>query len=344
MSLGDRAQNAKGYITFSAGDDSFLVGIATAPGRNAYVWNPPEIPSDISGPRSGRALHEIAHSFGLGDEYADIPGRFTLPEDKLAPYGNLQSEADAQTNGSLDGDAIKWNWFRARKGARLVSLIDELGVDHWKVPVGTGQGLQFSPGDPVIVRKRNYPNPLVRRPLETVTRDPANGSITVLRVEARDADSVTVRGPIADVFAFNVGDVLYVPVTAPASVITPAYPFAEMLAKNIKDHFNNHHVPLTTVPCDTNVANGDLQIPILDGVLNLHISGIDLPSIVGLYHGGAHSPCGIFHPAGTCLMRGNGEFDTLQFCAVCRYVLVDIIDPTKHFLNDREYARIYPLK
>jgi IgA Peptidase M64 len=344
MSLNDRAQNANGYITFSVDEANYLAGITTAPGRNAYIWDPPAIPGDISGPRAGRALHEIAHSFGLGDEYADIPGTFTLPEARLAAFANLQSEADGQPNGSLDGDQIKWNWFRARKGALITNLIDEIGDDHWKIPVDTGQGLQFAKGDPVIVRKRNYPRPLVKRPVQTVTRAPIDGFITVLRVEDRDANSVTVTGPIADVFAFGAGDVLYSPVVAPDSVITPIYPFAEMVAKNVKDHFNHHHVPLTAVPCDPNVANSDLQIPILDGILNLHISGIDLPSIIGVYHGGAHSPCGIFHPAGTCLMRGGGDYDTLQFCAVCRYVLVDIINPFKHSQNDREYAKIYPLK
>jgi hypothetical protein len=223
-------------------------------------------------------------------------------------------------------------------------LIDEISDDHWKVHVEAGQGNQFANGDPVIVRKRNYPAALRKKPLETVTRSPIDGSITVLRVESSDDNSVTITGAIADVFAFGARDVLYTPVEAPASVIHPGYRFAEMLAKNVKDHFNGHHLPLTAAPCNPNVIDKKVQIPILDGVQNLSISGINLPDIIGVYHGGSHVPCGIFHPAGTCMMRGDDEYDTLHFCAVCRYVLVDIINPYKHFQNDRAYAKIYPLK
>jgi hypothetical protein len=341
MSLSDRAQNATGYITFSVNDHESLVGITSVPGRNAYVWNPAAIPGDISGPRSGRALHEIAHSFGLGDEYADIPGTFTPPESTLNGFGNLQSEVNAQTNGSLDGDEIKWTWFRARKAALITQLLDELGNDRWLVHVETGQGLQFAKGDPVIVRQRTFPKPLPKRPVETVTRTAL--SITVLTVEDRDRDTVTISGPIADVFAFESGAVLYSPTAAPVLAASPIYPFAELIAKNVKDHFNSHHIPLTPVPCNTQVANHDLQVPLLDGIQNLSTNGIYRPDIVGLYHGGAHSPCGIFHPAGTCLMRG-GDYDTLHFCAVCRYILVDIINPFKHSQNDREYDKVYPLK
>jgi hypothetical protein len=34
--------------------------------------------------------------------------------------------------------------------------------------------------------------------------------------------------------------------------------------------------------------------------------------------------------------------DMTGFCAVCRFVLVDAIDPDKHWWIDREYDSIYP--
>jgi hypothetical protein len=88
--------------------------------------------------------------------------------------------------------------------------------------------------------------------------------------------------------------------------------------------------------------------------------------IVGLYEGGAGFPCGIFHPTGACLMRAFtvpakslagtpivAGFDSegrlipppgtlYHFCPVCRYILVDAIDPTKHPVMEAEYARIFP--
>jgi hypothetical protein len=31
-----------------------------------------------------------------------------------------------------------------------------------------------------------------------------------------------------------------------------------------------------------------------------------------------------------------------RFCHVCRYLLVDKIDPTRHALLDAEYSKVYP--
>jgi hypothetical protein len=38
------------------------------------------------------------------------------------------------------------------------------------------------------------------------------------------------------------------------------------------------------------------------------------------------------------------HIDSSTFCPVCRYVLVDLIDPTRHFEIDLDYDDIYPLK
>jgi hypothetical protein len=68
--------------------------------------------------------------------------------------------------------------------------------------------------------------------------------------------------------------------------------------------------------------------------------------IVGLYDGGALYFCGVYHPSGVCLMRqqlvpgGKGRIYLL--CPVCRYVLVDRLDPTKHAVIDKQYAKRYP--
>jgi hypothetical protein len=82
------------------------------------------------------------------------------------------------------------------------------------------------------------------------------------------------------------------------------------------------------------------------------LSGVSLPGvfcfkhktkIVGLYSGGARYSCGIFHPTGTCMMRSHHD-DESEFCPVCRYILVDLIDPYHHEEIDRDYADIYPFR
>jgi hypothetical protein len=41
-------------------------------------------------------------------------------------------------------------------------------------------------------------------------------------------------------------------------------------------------------------------------------------------------------------MRGDASAGTAEFCAVCRYVLVEKVDPYYHFMINRDYEEIYP--
>ncbi|MFF4879411.1 hypothetical protein [Micromonospora sp. NPDC000668] len=338
----DRGINHDGYIAMNVEDSAELRGLSIVSGTGAYHWDPPSIPNSVSGLRSGRALHEIAHSYGLGDEYALAEDAFTGSAADLDRYGNLQVESDAQTGGQLDGEQIKWNWLRARKGALVRDLVTSTGANRWNVKLQPGQGAQFAVGDKVVLRKRDYPNPLRKNPIETVLRAP-DGRTTVLEIdEPRSADEVTVVGAINPDLTFLEGDVLYMPALAPDSVRSETYPFAGLVAKNIKDFITANHRPLTPDPCDPAEAMKAVQDPILNGV-NLPICFSEKPRIVGLYHGGGAKSCGIFHPAGTCMMHGTA-LDSLEFCAVCRYVLVEIIDPFKHFQIDLQYDDFYPLR
>jgi hypothetical protein len=317
-------------------DSESLRGISIS-GKGAYQWDPPSIPSSISILRSGRALHEIAHSYGLGDEYADTDTAFTGSAVDLDKYGNLQADTDVQAGGQIDGEQIKWKWLRARKGALVCDLVTSVGSNRWVVKLQPGQGPQFAVGDKVVLRKRDYPKPLKKNPAETVSKT-ADGRIIVLEIsEPRSADFVTVVGAISPDLSFGEGDVLYMPTLAPGSVRSETYPFGEIVAKNIKDFITANHKPLTPDPAEAKKA---VQDPILNGV-SLPFCFSERPRIVGLYHGGRRQPSGIFHPAGTCMMHG-GKYDSLEFCAVCRYIMVEIIDPFRHFEIDLLYDDFYP--
>ena len=65
--------------------------------------------------------------------------------------------------------------------------------------------------------------------------------------------------------------------------------------------------------------------------------------IVGLWDGGKTFHCGVYHPTGFCMMRARFDGSEVNgFCPVCRYFMVDLIDPTKHGKIDDEYAEYYP--
>jgi hypothetical protein len=65
----------------------------------------------------------------------------------------------------------------------------------------------------------------------------------------------------------------------------------------------------------------------------------NLPDIIGLWEGGFYVDCGVYRPAGRCRMRSNHE-KTLPFCHVCKYLMVDRVDPTQHPALDAFYPEV----
>lgn len=326
----DRGGNRNGYIAMNVEDRRYLTGISQVPGKKALFWNPPPATAHISGARSARAVHEIAHSFGLGDEYGGEEPTFTGTADSLKPYGNLQAESEVRDiAGDISGERIKWNWLRARKGA-LVTEILPAGADSLIIKVQLGHGLQFAIGDTLILRKRQFPRPL--------GKDPDESSLLTV-AQKPTADTVVVNGSIPLGNFFDKGDVLYLPTAAPASVRSPIYPFAEMVALNIKQLITAEKRSLSADPCSVAQSLMRVQVPNLGSVVT-PLSSVLLPTIVGLYDGGKETACGIFHPAGDCIMNGDAELRS--FCPVCRYILVEVINPFAHFANDLKYDRLYP--
>lgn len=326
----DKGKNHSGYITMNVEELGYLTGITTVAGKNALQWNPPAPKNVIAGPRSGRALHELGHSFGLGDEYGGDKPTFTGTADELRFFGNLQAESDAKTGGEIKGDEIKWNWLRARKGAMVRATVTPAAVDRWIVKVKLGHGSQFATGDTLILRKRHYPLPLGKKVEES-------SLLTV--AETPTVDQVIVTGTLPLGVVFVEGDVLYMPTEAPASVKSPIYPFAELVALNIKDLITAEKRALSPAPCTPTQSKLAVQVPNLSTLVT-HLTAANLPTIVGLYDGGRQIACGIFHPAGACMM--NSGYDVQSFCAVCRYLLVESINPFTHFEIDREYDAVYP--
>lgn len=340
-----RAVNGTGYIAMSrkTAEMSFAV-LPLGGGRIGWRLDLHDPPKGISTENCRTAAHELGHSFGLGDEYVEFPEPFPRNEASLETYANLQTEADARdTAGRLRGDLIKWKWHRIRKAGVLDGDITvEDGA--FRIPLVLGHATPFEEGDEVLLRARTKGVPLKRG--QTTL---ANGKVLRVVEALTDAD-ILVR-PVDAALSFNDltqeiqrdykrGSIVYVPTRAPDSARSATYPYAEMVAKNIQDSISSRNRPLTASPCVFDKR--EVQKP--------DLTGVDLPGIlcfkfktqiVGLYSGGDRHPCGIFHPAGLCVMRNHKDADT-EFCAVCKYILVDFINPFRHFEIDRDYAEIYP--
>lgn len=67
--------------------------------------------------------------------------------------------------------------------------------------------------------------------------------------------------------------------------------------------------------------------------------------IIGLYAGGAQYHSKVYHPSNQCLMNHfvqDGKY--VELCAVCRYTLINYINPLafKEFDDDYMKRKIYP--
>lgn len=323
------------HIAMSLDSGNYSMPVRAVVGRRAVAFDFFEpVPDSVSRDLWRTMAHELGHSFGLGDEYVDLPGRYTLAEASVNGWGNLTTEAGVTLGGAINAAAIKWQWHRARKAAFVG--VDGGGVGgpialpggNLNVPLLRSGGLQFAVGDPVFLRQRQWRKVIGRAPITSVL-------LQVVAVNP-NGSSVTVSGALGNYPAtFGDGSVLYVPVWDPA---LPAV-FLDLVAPKIAKFINDNKRPLTPWPCDPS-DQPDSQVPEFDGYDGFWSHKNDIRTI-GLYSGGARQGCGIFHPAGQCMMR-NSHLAVNEFCHVCRFVLVELIDARAHFAIDRDYDAAYP--
>jgi hypothetical protein len=332
----DRGVNYEGYIAMNA-ETRKWVPVAQLSGTNAHKLNITSITSSVNYRRILRSAHELAHSFGLGDEYSEGNGNFTGTAASLEVYGNLQDDSSVRLSGNINSALIKWNWHRITKAGVISAPITAEAGGKFRVPLKTGHGIFFANGDSVFLRFRNPPTAVLASYFER--------SDELVIAEAPTANAVVFLPKAgssflnSDIAHFPPGSIIYKPTPAPDS-IKATIPYARMVAKKIEDYIDTNNRPLTVSPCVKDT--GSTQTPSLDGV-SLPTCFKYKNSIIGLYSGGRMFDCGIYHPSGNCIMRyteadeGSGEF-----CAVCRYIIVDIIDPSMHFEIDIDYGEKYP--
>src|SRR5262249_42249882 len=217
------------------------------------------------------------------------------------------------------------------------------------VRLKAGHTTQFLVGEEVRLRQRD----ILKTPL-------ANLSSPELKVLSKNENDNTVVLQALSPFnptAFGSGSLLFLPVKAPSEEKNnPLHDkYAEVLSPLLRHRINSHE-PQTHFPCNQEDLEGE-QNPV-----NLP-SNLSRPNnhrhVIGLFSGGKGFSCGIYHPSGECIMRrefkavretfveglGLTRFqgrEIYQFCHVCRYSLVDQINPLWHAKIDADYDEIYP--
>lgn len=183
---------------------------------------------------------------------------------------------------------------------------------------------------------------------ELVVRS-VNGGADTVEIEVVAGGNLT-----ADFMSFAADEsmILYNPVTAPAAW-GPQFKFAELISQKVIDHIliDANAFPFNAKP-DPAHGNAITEIVDYNRIQNSSIPSALVPccssrkkEIVALYSGGNQYHSNIYHPTAHCFMRIQREENTLdEFCAVCKYILINMIDPTKHGMLDEQYAgrKIYP--
>lgn len=326
----------------TASDENGFDNFALVPGT-PWIDRTPQRRTFHAGWVASSVVHEIGHTFGLGDEYEHQRNTVAATAENrtvLLGYDNLQLRDDVfDIFGQLRADRIKWNAAARVLKASRISLVSRAPT----IPVFYDLVLDGKP-------RRTWKSGEVAYVRTTYARPPDDPDPQVprLRVHQVTINDVTdtgvsihvVSGPI-DADEFGTHGVLYVPRTThtgiPITLIEPA----------VMEHLHaTDSVFPKPSPCNSNatdVAEEEVRPPA--------IPNLKMPSrpadLIGLYEGGSDHACGIVRPAGRCKLRRAAVYDSATgsvgeiwpFCFVCRYVIVDHIDPGVHAKLDDEYPR-----
>ena len=319
--------------------------------------------------------HEAAHSFGIADEYggaATMPNA-GIDVERTFDNGNVTPGSEVQAGAPLTGDRLRWRWPRILRAAVLAAPPDpepgapnvftiKLRPGH---PSNAGFNL-FQINDVVHLRQRPLVRPSTATPptLTFALESPPLTVISPTRPLATDELQVRLQtGTLnrADFSATGIhAPILFTPRPASAAAAAAGDRYAELMSQFIRAHITATARPLNASPTaatHTCTPPPGLGFKAAQAASNLPAVGSfprgrfpAIPSrIVGAYEGGATFSCNVFHPAGMCIMREPLadraeqqithflEGDIHIFCPVCRYIIVDNIDPRLHGNIDSVY-------
>jgi hypothetical protein len=349
-----------------------LTGVtAAANGQDISSLTTPGFSASLLASRVARG---IARAFGLGDEYGDDPGsspvtllHLTAPNLQQADTG-LVTGAPGTAPRVIDATKTKWIWPRIVNAVLMDVQFDANGAltspqkcDPNGTPNANGSHLlvklRFAPPAPFakndVVRVREAVNLTGARTWLPPSED--NFAGFALFVEQVVDDTTLVLGyststppqpgyVIPNATQINLVDFSQLNLYTLISPLIEAGSERPLVAEPIRTQIDTSDSPLNAGP-GSHGANCVPGSPPFDRVSatnlpqGLKILPYPLADTLGIYEGGGRVDCDVFRPAGRCRMRAGFE-TTTPFCYVCAYILVDLIDPSKHGELDKLYPEV----
>ena len=355
--------------------DDLNVRAVYGPGRSVQIASHPMPRDAANAPRvtgfvHSTIAHEAAHSFHILDEYTTGRGTLqannTIAERTSFGAGNVTTATEAVGAGGLVGERLRWRWARIVKAGVLAGPpVPVAGQANTftihlvpGLPGNNIRGDAFDPNDVVFLRQRQLVRPPAGNPL-TFTAALETGPLSVSMVIS--PTELQVVGALNPNDFMDVGvnaPILFNPLPASATAAAAGDRYAEVMAQFIRAHLTTSGGPLNAPAATPRRACAPAGAPTAPQAATNLPAPAPLPNqqfpairsrIIGAYEGGMEFDCGVFHPAGSCIMRsplatanetaitGEQLGDVHAFCHVCRYLIVDHIDPRRHFHIDFLY-------
>lgn len=321
------------FVALSVGDPSGFDGVSGIAGSPFLMRNPVR-DTFHAGAVASSIVHEIGHTFGLGDEYEGANRAQVGVSDgerhSLEGYDNLELLADVAPGGTVDLSRLKWNVCQAEKASRVLDIHPDFGFITVDIE---GDATKLWKDNELVRLRTSYSTP---RP-----RDAAgNVDATIPRIREFPYQVLSTSGHQVRLFSIGATPgaqdqihVLYKPkLTADGRDL-------RLLDPIVEDYVTAHGVfPKPPGGC----IGANRADPGGEAVSPPPITNLKVPTypadLIGLYEGGWDWACGVVRPAGRCKMRHGATYDeqtdgtykieVWEFCFVCKFIIVDRVDPS----------------
>ncbi|MCB0705589.1 MAG: hypothetical protein KDC34_09785 [Saprospiraceae bacterium] len=289
-------------------------------------------------------VHELGHSFNLNDEYEEFRKAGDDGEedyDNTTVLSNIEvtaAPADATKPRPIDPDKVKWvNLHRIEKSSgtrnesainanKVVFKIDKSELNNWKV----GDTINFRSG-------KGFEG--LRIPQVPIDTPDIYLNMTIDSIDAGSGE-VTLSGGPAVKAPFPPGSLMYKAKEEDGNII-------KLVEKRVYDFMKNNSYSGVATNGRALTENHDTHASGSDPVSKDFDAPPDVPSykppcdeykVIGIYEGGGAYTIDVFRPSGGCKMRdGQGDGGEGEYCFVCKYMMVNRIDPSKHAKLDSYY-------
>ncbi|HEU5060199.1 MAG TPA: M64 family metallopeptidase, partial [Kofleriaceae bacterium] len=309
--------------------------------------------------RTDSLAHELGHSFyGFGDEYESERGAAAVSvevRDNLTHADTVREEGTIESDAlptPIDPERIKWAFLHRIEKADTVVRPTEIGAS-----AGPGRSsriiVTLAPGRAETWRKALEDDALVylrrlkeladgRRRQLPILDDDLYEELTIEAIP--DDHTVHLFGdePL-DPQSFPAGSVLYIPKEDAASGMP-----LTLVHEKVIEHMRTSGLPLTEnhfAPGDDDADDGKNSDPVqksrdVPPRIAAFASPCQEHKVLGLYEGGFTFTRQVYRPAGACKMRQHFAKDSQgEFCFVCKYLQVNLVDPGRHPELDKLYPR-----